>query len=102
MTVKHTLPFGSFFRPVSPSNSNEIPEMVITAENGCPLAVVSNHREYKEHAEFIVRACNSHHELIAVLEEMMTNIEFHEKTEGPVAAPFSKARAAIAKATGAA
>lgn len=52
-------------------------------------------------AAFIVRACNSHYDLIAALEGLTSWCEGYEIAENPIALKYiEKARAALSKAKG--
>ncbi len=52
MTTHTPAPWGQFWR----MNADCLPELVITAENGCPIATVGNHAEYKQNAQLIMTA----------------------------------------------
>jgi hypothetical protein len=53
--IKHTPGPWKTFSRLSPDG---LPEIVLAAENGCPIAVVSNHAEFKENAQLIAASPN--------------------------------------------
>lgn len=75
-------PLGSFDRV----NEHGLPETVITANNGCPLAVVGEHAERKGTANHIVKCVNAHDDLVETLETLrsdcQTPIDMYERN-GP-------------------
>lgn len=74
-----------------------------TSARATPKGVV-NDREWSEaNAAFIVRACNSHYELLEALKWLVSRIEPMEQDGSiniPGVATLNQARAAIAKAEG--
>lgn len=71
-----------------------LPEIVVTADNGCPIAVVANHAEFK---------ANSH--LIAAAPELLDFVRGHAKRDPVFAKGLEKkviadAIALVAKAEG--
>lgn len=64
---KHNAAWKTFTR-LSPDG---LPEIVVAAENGCPLAVVSNHAEIRETARLISAAPD----LLIALAEELENVE---------------------------
>ena len=77
-------------------NSDGLPEVVVASDNGCPIAVVGNHAEFKETARLIAAAPD----LLSLV------LQYRDDLHHPPA-PDSRERrlqaieAAIAKATAA-
>ncbi len=63
---KHNAPWKTFTR-LSPDG---LPEIVVAAENGCPLAVVSNHAEVRETAQIITAAPELYEALVEAKKEL--------------------------------
>lgn len=74
---------------------------LLNADGLCP-ALTGCGPASKANAEFIVRACNSHYELLEALEEFSREYDGMEDGTGDTCPTLIKARAAIAKARGAA
>lgn len=71
-----------------------------------PVVYIDTHKpeQNKANGQFIVRACNSHYELLAAAKkalEFMENIQFNDTLTEHEQAVFDAAQAAIKKAKGA-
>lgn len=66
------------------------------AVTGCQSDLID---EWPPNAEFIVRACNAHDEMLAALQELLECADA-ECVSGSSHEPIERARAVIAKATG--
>jgi hypothetical protein len=66
----------------------------VDEEDGCWIALCHK----KEHAEFIVTACNAHDDLVAALSAITEMAERCDSWESFPSAPIDAARAALAKA----
>jgi hypothetical protein len=88
--IKHTPgPWKTFQR----LSTDLLPEIVVTAENGCPLAVVSNHAEFKDTARLIAVAPD----LLAQLKSIVAD---HDEYGSVALSSIGHARAIIANAEG--
>lgn len=91
---KHTPgPWKSFQR----LSQDGLPEIVVTAENGCPIAVVSNHAEFKANTRLIAAAP----ELLEALKVCAALINIQNgNLHQDVNAILDVTKAAVAKAEG--
>jgi hypothetical protein len=76
-------------------NADCLPELVITAENGCPIALVSNHAEYKHNAQLIVAAP----EMLEALDIVVGSLLWNKQDEASIEV-MRRVNAVRAKAEG--
>jgi hypothetical protein len=96
MTASHTATPGRVFDVLT---DIEIVSDRPTANETESVVQFKGYRNARADAAFIVRACNSHHELLAALERYFSEMEIGDEGQRDMAGFEKQARAAIAKAT---